>query len=301
MGSPHNVLKRNTFEARYEISDPGDAGAIIVDRNFGLVPLVTGASGETRTLAAPSKSGLRVTLAMQVDGGGDCVVTVASAVDEAGSTVLTFANQGEVIGLESIAIGTVAVPVYVWRVYFNDSVAGVTAAIGSIVLGDSETIAIGAGGQVTLSTDGTDGTVDNGAATILAVGGSASLVAARSVLTEVQAAPIAETTATTLTASELLTQLITGTHTAGADVDYTLPLGSAMDTGFAGAINDSFEFTLINLSAALADTITLTANTGFTIVGRGLVDSAHVDSEFPSSATFRVRKTAADTFVAYRV
>jgi len=58
---------------------------------------------------------------------------------------------------------------------------------------------------------------------------------------------------------------------------------------------------VINLSAALADTITMTANTGFTLVGNAIVESAHADSEWMSSGLFRIRKTAANTFVAYRL
>jgi len=118
-----------------------------------------------------------------------------------------------------------------------------------------------------------------------------------------QTAPTAMTVAATITAAALKGGLITGTHSAGATQAYTLPLGSDMDDALTSFVinNDSFDFTIINLSAALADTITLTANTGFSIVGQALIESAHVNSEFPSSGTFRVRKTAADTFVAYRL
>ena len=118
-----------------------------------------------------------------------------------------------------------------------------------------------------------------------------------------QAAPTAMTTAATITAAALLAGLITGTHAAGATQAYTLPTGADLDAALSSAfrINGSFDFTIINLSAALADTITLTASVGITIVGKAVVDSAHADSEFPNSGMFRVRKTAADTFVAYRL
>jgi len=111
------------------------------------------------------------------------------------------------------------------------------------------------------------------------------------------------TTAATITVAALKAGLITGTHAAGATQAYTLPTGTVMDAALTSFIiaNDSFDFTIINLSANLADTITLTAAAGFTIVGQATIDSAHVDSEFPSSGTFRVRKTAANTFVAYRL
>jgi hypothetical protein len=118
-----------------------------------------------------------------------------------------------------------------------------------------------------------------------------------------QAAPTAMTGAAAITAAAIKAGLITGTHTVGATQAYTLPTGTVMDAALTSFIlvNDSFDFTIINLSAALLDTITLTAAAGFTIVGQALVESAHANSEFPSSGTFRVRKTAANTFVAYRL
>lgn len=123
------------------------------------------------------------------------------------------------------------------------------------------------------------------------------------VLCRHQAAPTAMTTAATMTAAALLAGLITGTHSAGSTQAYTLPSGADLDTALSSAflINGSFDFTIINLSAALADTITLTASTGITIVGQALIESAHANSEFPNSSTFRVRKTAADTFVCYKI
>ena len=118
-----------------------------------------------------------------------------------------------------------------------------------------------------------------------------------------QAAPTAMTVAATITTTAIKAGLITGTHDEGATQAYTLPTGTVMDADLTAFIlaNDSFDFTIINLSAAVVDTITLTAADGFTIVGQALIESAHATSEFPSSGTFRVRKTAANTFVAYRL
>jgi len=118
-----------------------------------------------------------------------------------------------------------------------------------------------------------------------------------------QIAPVAMTVAATITVDALKSGLITGTHAVGATQAYTLPTGTVMDAALTSHFinNDSFDFTIINLSAAAADTITLTAAAGFTIVGQATIDSAHGDSEFPSSGTFRVRRTAANTFVAYRL
>jgi CO dehydrogenase/acetyl-CoA synthase alpha subunit len=59
----------------------------------------------------------------------------------------------------------------------------------------------------------------------------------------------------------------------------------------------------MNLSAAAADTITVTAGTGHTIVGIPIVQSVHSTTGgiTGASSTWRTRKTAANTFVSYRV
>jgi hypothetical protein len=60
---------------------------------------------------------------------------------------------------------------------------------------------------------------------------------------------------------------------------------------------------LINLSAAALDTITLTAAAGHTIVGNAIVQSANAATGgvYGNSAHWRTRKTAANTFITYRV
>ncbi len=118
-----------------------------------------------------------------------------------------------------------------------------------------------------------------------------------------QGTPTAMTTAATITAIGLSSGIITGTHTAGATAAYTLPAGSVTDAGLDLAAGQAIDWSLINLSAAALDTITLTAASGHTIVGNPIVQSAHVSTGgvYGNSAIFRTRKTAADTFVTYRI
>lgn len=126
----------------------------------------------------------------------------------------------------------------------------------------------------------------------------------RGLVVKDQPTPTAETGAATLTIADLLTGIITITQSTGATVALTVDTGALIEAGLPQnfAVDDSFDFTIINLSAALLDTATLTtAASGTTMVGQMVVDSAHADSEFPSSGTFRCRKTAADTFVFYRL
>lgn len=118
-----------------------------------------------------------------------------------------------------------------------------------------------------------------------------------------QAAPTAKTTAATLTAAEILVGLMTGTHAAGATQAYTLPTGTDFDAATQMSTDDAFDWSLINLSAAAIDTITLTAGATHTIVGNPIVQSSHSTTGgiYGNSAVFRTRKTAANTFVTYRV
>jgi hypothetical protein len=58
-------------------------------------------------------------------------------------------------------------------------------------------------------------------------------------------------------------------------------------------VNDSIDFSVVTLAAFA---LTVTVNTGVTIVG-----SAATAATAGSPARFRLRKTAASTFVVYRI
>lgn len=119
-----------------------------------------------------------------------------------------------------------------------------------------------------------------------------------------QGAPTALTASATLTIAQLLTMIITDTHATGATAAYVLPAGSAIEAAVDMAIGDSFEWTLINLSAAAADTVTVSSpGASSTLVGLGTIPSAHSTTGGLSSnaGSFRTRKTATDTYITYRI
>jgi len=97
-GSVGNVYCFGTPEPAdpHKIADPGTAAAIPVTKS-GVCSITTGASGETNTMAAPTFDGQTITLALDVDGGGDRVVTVASAFNSSGNTVITLNDAGDFI------------------------------------------------------------------------------------------------------------------------------------------------------------------------------------------------------------
>lgn len=106
-----------------------------------------------------------------------------------------------------------------------------------------------------------------------------------------QGAPATLNATGTLTAAQLATLIVTST--AAAAVAATLPLATAMDTLFStfGA-NDAFDFSVIDTGGAAA--VTMTTNTGWTLVGAMVV-------ALGTSGRFRARKTAAGAWTLYRL
>jgi hypothetical protein len=102
-------------------------------------------------------------------------------------------------------------------------------------------------------------------------------------------APAAISTTATLTNANLQAQLI---NTTGTSYTVTMPLGTTLDTLISWSkVDIGFDFSVINTASG---TITMAANTGVTTLG-GLTIATG------TSARFRIRRTAANTFVMYRI
>jgi hypothetical protein len=93
------------------------------------------------------------------------------------------------------------------------------------------------------------------------------------------------------TAANILTGIVTATPTEARNIQ--LPTGANLDLATEWAIGEAFDFSVITLAAFA---LTITVNTGVTIVG-----SPATAATSGSTARFRLRKTAADTFIAYRI
>jgi hypothetical protein len=82
--------------------------------------------------------------------------------------------------------------------------------------------------------------------------------------------------------------------TSATAVTLTPDTGTTIDAAFSGmAVDTAFEFTIINTGSA-AGAVTMAVATGVTYIGSTTV-------AISTSGTFRARKTAANTFVMYRV
>lgn len=110
---------------------------------------------------------------------------------------------------------------------------------------------------------------------------------------QVQGTPadIADGGSMVATAANILSGIVTATPTTGRNVQ--LPTGANMDLASEFAIGDSVDWSLITLAAFA---LTITVNTNHTIVG-----AAATAGTTGAAARFRTRKTAADTFVTYRL
>lgn len=109
-----------------------------------------------------------------------------------------------------------------------------------------------------------------------------------------QGAPTAKTADATLTIAELLTRIVTATKASA--VALTLPTGTLTDAGFQGGaapVGSAFDWSVINLGSS-SGAVTMTAGTDHTYVGAAVV-------AISTSAQFRTRKTAANTYVTYRI
>ena len=112
----------------------------------------------------------------------------------------------------------------------------------------------------------------------------------------VQATPVALTTGVTLTAAQLVNGLILGSPGASA-VSYQLPTCADLDTLVSSAKpSSSFDFSVLNVDGNTSGVITLTTNTGWTLVGLMTVVATAGTAQI-----WRARKTADGAWTLYRV
>jgi len=108
-----------------------------------------------------------------------------------------------------------------------------------------------------------------------------------------QGAPVALDATGNLTAAAMLGGLVTSTTAAA--VTATPPTGAVLDAASTLAVNESFDFSVVNTGASNAFTISVGGGVaGCTLVGNMVV-------ALSSSGRFRARKTAASTYTIYRI
>ena len=129
--------------------------------------------------------------------------------------------------------------------------------------------------------------VGGGAVTLYAVGVAPAIIETKA--SQIQGDPVALNATGAITAAAIQGGIVTSTTAAA--VAGTVPTGAVMDAAAQMAIGDSVDWSVINTGG---NTFTVTAATGHTIVGVAAVVTV-------TSGLFRTRKTAAETFITYRL
>jgi hypothetical protein len=181
------------------------------------------------------------------------------------------------------------------------SAGGITAVnsgddLGNISFQGSDGSELVEAARIAVSVDGTPGANDMPGKIVLATtldGASSPTEALRitndRVICYNQPAPATYAAATTLTIADLKTAIITYT---GAAATLTLPTGTLAEGGFSSIYtNMTFEWSVINTGSG---TCTIGAGTAHTIVGGATIAAG-------ASGRFASRRTAANTFVSYRL
>ncbi len=169
--------------------------------------------------------------------------------------------------------------------------------LGGIVFQGTDGSANVSGARIFAAVDGTPGTNDMPGRLVISVtadGASSPTEALRitndRVIARNQGAPAAVNATATLTVANLKAGIITSTSAAATDM--TLPTGTDTQAGFSGTYdNFTFEWSVINTGPSL---VRVLAGTAHTIVGSGSVATG-------TSGRFASRRTAANTFVTYRL
>lgn len=124
---PHNV-HHILYKAPKRMADPGASGTIRVTEDLQICEMVSVAA-ETRTLAAPTRPGIRFVLRLMTDGG-NVVVTAENGFNVTGETEATFADASDLLQLMSVehtAPTATARATYRWEVMEGNTGVSISA------------------------------------------------------------------------------------------------------------------------------------------------------------------------------
>ena len=100
------------YKAAYRVPAPTTGTTVYVSKQDTCIPVTTGATAFTLTLARPVKDNIRCIVLLDTDGGGDLTLTVTGGYNAAADTTLTFGDAGDFVQFVSVRLGST----YYWRV-----------------------------------------------------------------------------------------------------------------------------------------------------------------------------------------
>ena len=104
MGTPPHRIHHDLYRGPKIITDPGDAGIIRASADLQICEMTLGSGSETRSLATPTKPGIRLVIRLKTDGGGTLVLTASAGLNVALETQATFADASDFLSLISVTI-----------------------------------------------------------------------------------------------------------------------------------------------------------------------------------------------------
>ena len=106
-------LHHDLYRGPKVLTDPGNGGIIRPNADLQICEMVLGSGSETRTLATPTKPGIRFVVRLKTDGGGTLVLTAPAGLNVALETQATFADSSDFLSLISVTLSAVS---YRWEV-----------------------------------------------------------------------------------------------------------------------------------------------------------------------------------------
>jgi hypothetical protein len=281
-----NLLYSGTDLTVYGIRVGRGAGAVSTNTVVGASAFSSNTSGTNNTSVG------QASLAFNTASGNSALGATALYTNSTGidSTAVGFAAlYSNSTGNYNVALGRSAL----YSCTGNNNI-GLGYSAGSLITSGDYNVVIGqySGSAAPISATGSNWIVlSDGAGNVRqaidSAGNAQFLTGAVVVYTPAPTTTISA--ATTLTNAQLQGQIVV---TSGTAFTLTMPTGTTLNTliSWAGT-NLGFDFSVINTASS---TITMAVNTGVTSVGTLTVLTG-------ISARFRIRRTAASTYVMYRV
>ena len=281
-----NLLYSGTDLTVYGIRVGRGAGAVSTNTVVGASAFSSNTSGTNNTSVG------QASLAFNTASGNSALGATALYTNSTGidSTAVGFAAlYSNSTGNYNVALGRSAL----YSCTGNNNI-GLGYSAGSLITSGDYNVVIGqySGSAAPISATGSNWIVlSDGAGNVRqaidSAGNAQFLTGAVVVYTPAPTTTISA--ATTLTNAQLQGQIVV---TSGTTFTLTMPTGTTLNTliSWAGT-NLGFDFSVINTASS---TITMAINTGVTSVGTLTVLTG-------ISARFRIRRTAASTYVMYRV